>query len=191
MNDKPTGLEQMLEQATAPSDSPDRDNVLLTLRVRNGRHAERDEYREAWLAFGQLLEAAQPAPAPLGTVPIFVSAKMGLSPLAPSRRWPLAVAAALAASLLVGLSAYWLWSGADRPGGAQSTGLNMAATKDVKPAAPTAGDLRWDDSLDQQIADAGQGVALAQSELAHAFDATDFARDRLRQTEQDFEKSKL
>ena len=59
------------------------------------------------------------------------------------------------------------------------------------PAASPANDLRWDDTLDQQIADAGQEMALAQSDLAHAIDTGDLLRYQLHQTEQDFEKSKL
>lgn len=67
---------------------------------------------------------------------------------------------------------------------------SVAAVKKPSPAA-TTGDLRWDDSLDQQIAETRQGVALAQSDLAHNFDAIDFVRYGIRQTQQDFEKEKL
>jgi hypothetical protein len=178
MNDKRTGLEQMLEQATSPGDAPERD-----------LGPEAESLREAWLAFGQLLEAAEPR----DTVPLLQRSSAredGRAVAHAGRRYSI-IATALAASLLIGLSAYWMWSGAEKPSGVVPLGGNVAATKNVKPATPTAGDLGWDDSLDQQIADAGQGVALAQSELAHGFDAADFARDRLRQTEQDLEKSKL
>jgi hypothetical protein len=192
MNDKRTGLEQMLKQATAPGDTPADD-----------LGPEAQSLREAWLAFGQLLEAAEPRdsdsllPRSDG-VPLLQRssarqdgrAVLGSRQAVAHRGRNIGLLVALAASLLIGLSVYWLWGGAERPGGVVPAGGNMA-TGTTNRAAPAAGELRWDDSLDQQIAQAGQGVALARSDLAHGFDATDFARDRLRQTEQDLEKSKL
>ena len=176
MNDKPTGLEQTLDQATAASDAPQRN-----------LEPEAQSLREAWLEFGRLLEAVQ-SPAAL---------ERFVPPPAP-RRWPLAVAAALAASLLVGAGAYWMWSGGGASGVALPTGGNVAVTEGAKPsavartpAASAADGLQWDDSLDQQIAEAGQGVALAQSDLSHAFGEIDFVRFGIQQTRQELERDKL
>jgi len=199
MNDDLTGLEQMLEQTTAPSDAPQRD-----------LDPESESLREAWLAFGRLLQAAQPRDSvPLGdSVPLLrrSSARQNRHSLLGSRqavahaskKYGL-VAAALAASLLIALNVFRTWNGPATPAGVVPTAGNVAAAKGAKPstalaqtpAPPAANDLRWDDSFDQQIAEAGQEMTLAQSDLAHAVDAGDLLRYQLRQTEQDFEKSKL
>jgi hypothetical protein len=173
MNEDLDGLERIVDSATAASDAPQGD---LT--------PEAQSLREAWLAFGRLLEADQSSALP-------PRAELRLPP-AP-RRWPLAVAAALAASLLIGASVYWMFGGGGTSGGVRPTANQVASTAvAVKPSvASTTGDLRWDDSFDQQIADARQGVTLAQSDLAHNFDEIDFVRYGIRQTQQDFEKDKL
>jgi hypothetical protein len=193
MNDKRTGLEQTLEQATAPSDAPQRD-----------LGPEAQSLREAWLAFGRLLEAAQPH----DNVPLLrrSSARQNLRSLLGLRQAVAHVAkkyglaAALAASLLIGVSIYWMSDHGAAPSGVPPTADQTVTTQGVKPSAaavaqnpavPAAGDLQWDDSFDQQIAEAGQSVALAQSDLAHAFDASDLVRYQLYQTEQEFEKNKL
>jgi hypothetical protein len=170
VNDELSGLEQMLEQATAPKDAPPRD-----------LGPEAQPLRETWLAFGRLLDSAERSAAA-------AKAEVRLPPA--SRRWPLAAAAVLAASLLIGLSVFWMQSGADSNTG-QVVSAQPAKNVEKAAAASTTGDLLWDDSFDQQIASAGQGMALAQSDLAHASDATDFVRFQLHQTEQDFEKTKL
>jgi hypothetical protein len=189
MNDDLTGLEQMLQRATAPTDAPQDD-----------LDADSKSLREAWLAFGQLLDAAQPpdsAPRcdsvpPCDSVPLLRRSSAG-------RKYGL-VAAALAASLLVAGSVYWSWGGRVAPSAAIAKANNVAVVQGAKvnkltagpfPAASPANDLRWDDTLDQQIADAGNDVALAQSDLAHAFDTTDLVRYRLQQAQQDIEKNKL
>ena len=162
--------------------------------------ADSKSLREAWLAFGQLLEAAQP---PDGAslcdgVPLCDSVPL-LRRSGAAKKYGL-VAAALAASLLVGLTVYWLWGGQSAPQCICPADNNVAVVKGAKvnrltagpsPVASPANDLRWDDTLDQQIADAGQNVALAQSDLAHAFDTADLVRYRLRQAQQDIEKNKL
>ena len=200
MNDDLTGLEQTLERTTAPMDAPQAD-----------LDPDSKSLREAWLAFGRLLEAAQPRDSvPLcDSVPLLrrSSARqnrrslLGLhQAVAHVGKKHVAAAAALAASLLVGLSVYWLWGGDSAPQCVVPAAGNVAADKAAKPSAaavaqspvvPAASDLQWNDTLDQQIAEAGQEMALAQSDLAHAFDAGDLLRYQLRQTEQDFEKSKL
>ena len=104
-----TGLEQMLQRATAPTNAPQDD-----------LDADAKSLREAWLAFGQLLDAAQPPDgAPLcDTVPLLRRSSAG-------RKCGL-VATALAASLLVAASVYWLWGvqkrAAVRPSGGQQRG---------------------------------------------------------------------
>lgn len=90
MSNEPKDLERRLEQATAPADAPD---VPLD--------AETASLREAWLAFGQVLEAAQPAPdEPLPLrIPVVRRDSRG--------HWWLAGSLALAASLLVMATAAW------------------------------------------------------------------------------------
>ena len=78
---------------------------------------------------------------------------------------------------------------ADKVVSTDAVKVSVAVVK--QPSVATTSDLQWDDSLDQQIADARQGVALAQSDLAHNFDAIDFVRYGIRQTQQDFENDTL
>jgi hypothetical protein len=147
-------LEQQLEWATARDVPP---NALLD--------QETTSLREAWLAFGQLLAAAQPAPdQPL---------KCLSDPPGRGRRWwPLAAIAGLAASLLVAATIFW---SARRTGPAPvitAPSVEVAvsraepsapAAKKVpreKPSSPAApgSTLTWDDALDKEITVAGQAV---------------------------------
>ena len=147
---------------------------------------EAESLREAWLAFGQVLEAARPAtPSPLA----------GLKPPPSPRRWLLVASAALAVSLMIAVGLQWM--NARRPAGGGIAPSRPIASTDaersprhakVEPTA--AGNLRWEDSLDRQIDAAGDDVAFAQSELAHTFDAADLVRYRLQQAQQDLEESK-
>jgi hypothetical protein len=171
MNDRSTGPEQTLERVTAASDAPQQD-----------LEPDAESLRQAWLTFGRLLEAVQSPPAaPLEQ----------WRPPPASRRWPLAAAAALAASLLVAASLYWMSGGEGTSGPVLPATNRLAATDGVKPSASADDGLQWDDSLDRQIAQAGEGVALAQSELSHAFGEIDFVRYGIQQTRQDLENSKL
>ena len=182
MNDKKAGLEQMLEQVTAPSDAEPRDL---------GPDAQ--ALRETWLALGRLLEAAQPPAAPL---------LESVAPPRTSHRRSLTALAALAASVFLALSAYcWMWGGGGKLGVAlPSPDGRMASVDGPNRSAPAtphpqnsseASELQWDDSLDEQIATVGQGLALAQSDLSHAFDAADFVRRGIQQTQQELENNKL
>ena len=103
-NDLETSL-RSLEEATAAGDRP-----------ADRLDAETASLREAWLAFGEMLEAAQPprlryfSPLPLGEGP-GVRAALRVR----RRRWRRLLAAGLlAASLLIAVATIWMLSGANR-----------------------------------------------------------------------------
>jgi hypothetical protein len=148
MNDELNKMQRLLEEVTAagnaPSETPDPEIASL---------------REAWLAFGQLLEAAQgqeerdwPMPRPAQTW-----------------RWLLPTTGLLAASLLVAVAMAWML----RDGGRQ----DAAAPAPLQTASNTArshsGSVEWDDSFDEQVAQLGQQV-IAVRENQH-FRVDDFA----------------
>ena len=155
MNDEPSELERRLERATAPecpSDPP--------------QDAETAALRDGWLALGQLLEAAQPSGEPfqLRSMPERTR-RVG--------RWPV-VAAAVAASLLLGVALAWKLVGGgavddvSRLDGAVAahvppgTGANVAPKPTL--SEPVVDDLPWDDPLDQQIASVAEEVVRVQQE---------------------------
>ncbi len=204
MNDPFSGLEQTLERATAASDAPQSD-----------LEPDTQSLREAWFEFGRLLEAAQPSAPPLERwQPPPASRRWSPAVVA-------AVAASLLILVGVcGAGIYWTWGGGGTSSGILALSGNVASNQHVKPAASavphlpsqtkqpakqlaksnnlpnnssnnSSNDLQWDDSLDRQIAETGQDVALAQSDLGHAFDMTDFVRYRLQQAQQDFDTNKL
>ncbi len=145
-------LEQQLEWATvrdlAPDALPDQETASL---------------REAWLAFGQLLAAAQPA----SDQPLECLAH---PPGRARRRWLLATIAGLAASLLVAATIAWSVrrTGPARviPTPSGDVGVTHVTPSEVNKAlgeklsSPTAPGsvLTWDDALDKEIAVAGQSA---------------------------------
>ena len=175
-------MQRSLERATAAKDAPQADLDPQTASL-----------REAWLAFGQLLEAAQPATElPLGRW-------MTTPPPARRRRWLLPVAAVLAASLLIGVVTTWMLRAANQPqspGPAPeeivSTSNHVAAPTREQPAAVPAGNgSQWDDSLDEQLAQAGQQVAYAQQDQFSGADAFGLVQYRIEQVRAEVQADKL
>ena len=103
----------------------------------------------------------------------------------------------MAACLLIGASVYWLLAGGGgrqrmRPAtGPVAADAAKRSTPESAAARWTAGDLRWDDSLDRRIAQAGQDAIAPESDLAHCFETVDLVRYRLQQAQEDLETSKL
>ncbi len=151
MTDDLGELERRLELATARR-CPAEDSL----------EPETAGLRAAWLTLGDVLEAAQPQVAlPLKRLP---------SPAKPYRRWLAATVAAMAASVLIVVTATWYVRGTKptttvSPSPAAIADNSRATPSPVKKQAGAASrdaELAWDDSLDQEIAAASQAIALAQ-----------------------------
>ncbi len=116
MNAEWKELQRQLEKATAPGD------------VQPGQlDPETARFREAWTAFGRLLETAQPRQAP----PL---ARLKQRPPSRSRHRLLAVAVALAASLLLCAAATWIWRATVGPA---RPGMAPHQTAEQAPKAPS------------------------------------------------------
>ena len=113
--------------------------------------AEAAKLREAWIALGQLLEAAAPQSPPVARWAV------------PSQRrpwqWSRATATVLAASLLLGVGATWMWpiTGQGRQAMVASH-TQHPATPGPSVVAPAVAPA-WDDPLDTQITQASDAVA--------------------------------
>jgi hypothetical protein len=180
MNSELKALERQLESATArdvpPNPSLDQETTSL---------------REAWLAFGQLLEAAQPASEPL---------KLPANPPGRGRRWWLLVTVVgLAASLLVAAMITW-GDGESGPALVLTVPSADVAVKDVQPSAPAkkpvspAGSgsaLAWDDALDKEITVAGEAVVSAAQDWTHLASAGTTLRYGLEEVQKDIEDNSL
>jgi hypothetical protein len=214
MSDEVKRMERALEQITAPAAAPRRDLPPEAQRL-----------RDAWLAFGQLLEAADVAGtghhASMVGVPSAPVAGTGHTlgvvdePLieprhteracydkAQSRR-PLILAAAAAAALLLAVGIYWACCG---PGGSavvpvapdkmvtapvQDQNKSAPSNHVVRQSTAAAGDLKWDDKLDEQIQQTAQAATLAQNDGLRGVDVFDAMGYEVERTRQDFEKSEL
>lgn len=125
--------------------------------------------RAAWLALGEVLEAAQPqVELPLKRLPPL--------PAKPHRRWLAATVAAMAASVLIAATVTW-YVRRTMPEATVPPSRGAIANNEQTPSAPAKKtattvhdtEFAWDDSLDQEIALAGQAIALAQrDQLASA-----------------------
>ena len=168
MKDDLRALEKMLDEATAPANSPPRD---LT--------AEAESLRETWLAFGRLLEAAQGPDAPFVTQPN--RSNRGWRRL----RRAAAAVATLAVCILIGIGLYQF------DGGAKLAAVDQEAKviKTDKPEQPTDDDLQWDDSIDERIMVVKLGVVYARSDLAHTYNPADAIGYRLRRALYEVENS--
>ena len=184
MSDDLTKLERQLEQATsrsAPSGQP--------------LDPETAPLREAWLAFGQLLEAAHPAADQAVVQPGSRSARR-------RRLWLVPAAVGLAASLLVAVTIAWMLHGggdssdsssASLPAGiaANQAGPPSAAKAQQRPTAAFAAELAWDDTLDKQIVLAGEAVLNAEEDWSVLADAANSVHYGIRQMEKDVQGSPL
>ena len=167
MSDELSKLQRQLEQATAAECPPDAP-----------LDAETASLREGWLALGQLLEAAQPAldePLELPQLP---------RRRAPAR-WKLVGIAVLAASLLVGATLAWSLMRARQPGGL-SPPPDELASPNVK-----QDELHWDDSLDEEIALAGQQLVRIQQDWYYLDDPFGPVQHGLEQVAEDIEDDTL
>ena len=184
MSDEQDKLQRQLEQATAGENRPD-----------TPLDAETASMREAWLALGQLLEAAQPA----------VDEPLRLRPMprrAVHTRWRLAGMAALAAGLVVAVTLAWKFVGTNRPVGPVPSGGELAAASNGKPALvaaqseqsenkPADDGLDWNGSLDEQLALAGQEIVRVEQDWYQLDDAVGPILRGIEQMEKDIEDNVL
>ena len=136
--------QRLLEEATAAGDAP-----------AEGLDSETAGLHEAWLAFGQMLEAAQPPTAPS------IDRWKPTSTPPRRRRWFSTAAAALAVSLLIGLATAWMLRDTNRQKGPAAMPEQAAATNG----------LQWDDSLDEQFAQVSQQMAYARNDRLPSADS--------------------
>ncbi len=176
-DDMETSL-RSLEEATAIDD-----------RSSQRLDAETASLREAWLAFGEMLEAAQPAtcvsPLPLGEGP-----GVRAAPLPRRKRWPrLLAAGVLAASLLVAVATIWMLSGANRQDNPADTPKQMVANNHKAAPSPkaraksvsTTDEPKWDDSLDEQFEQVNWQMLCVRENQSFRTDAFGQAQYRLEQ----------
>jgi len=168
VSEDPNKLRSQLEHATAADGSPE------------SLDAETASLREAWLALGELIEAAEREwKEPL---------EWRLPPSRwKERRWKVAGVAALAASLLIGLTVAWsLVRNGDSNGTTATPGETAPPREETLPAPglngpklvvdePTPVDeFDWDnDPLDEQLAWFGQEIVSVQQDwdsLNNAFE---------------------
>jgi len=178
VSDELTELQRRLERATAPEcpSDPPQDDETASLR-------------EGWLALGQLLEAAEPAQEPFEL--------RRLREPAPHVGWRPVIAAAVAASLLIGVTLAWKLTGggASRPPGAVAVNVEQEGGAIVRPRQvqpqPTVDDLEWDDPLDQQIASVAREVVRVQQDWHGLEDGFGPVYRGLEQMEEDLAESSL
>lgn len=183
MSDDLKKLQDCLERATAAECSSDA-----------FEDAETALLREGWLALGQLLEAAHPAPAGPLELPQAAECK-------PNVHWRLAGAAAVAAALGVGVALAWKLHGDGVAGGALRP--NELVVVDVEPVEPSvagprqvpplssASKLAWDDPLDDEIALAAQEVVRIEQDWSSLGDPFGPVYRGLEEMEKDLNQSPL
>jgi hypothetical protein len=182
MSDDLDTLQRMLEEATAAGDRP-----LGELDPQAAR------LREAWVAFGRLLEAdPQAAEEPL---------RWQSMPPSPRRRPRLAAPlAALAATLLIGLGTVWLLrsragreDASSRPGpvvAAVAAGNTVSAGK-ARAVLPAAAVAEWNDPIDSQLAEVAQDVVGVRESWSAETHFLDLLQYGVRQTSEEVETGSL
>jgi len=177
MSDELKKLERQLEEATTADCGP---GAPLD--------AETELLRETWLAFGELLDTAYPP----GDEPI----KMPPTPRREFRgRW-LAAAALAAASLLIGVTAVWNSIESNRNQIVKPIENNQQEIEpeQVERAPETMvadADLQWDDTIDDQIALAGQSVVQIQQDWYQLSEPFDSLEEGAVNIEEDMDESTL
>jgi len=147
---------RLLEDATAAGDAP-----------ADQLDPETASLREAWLAFGEMLEAAQPTMglpenSCLRETPLHCNGgalRRSTPSHARPRRQRLLATGLLAASLLIGVATVWMLRSANRQDNPMPTTEPQASThRHVAPSTQThaksesaADEPQWDDSLDEQF----------------------------------------
>ena len=179
MNEELENLERMLERTTAAEDMPQDD-----------LDGEAARLREGWIAFGRLLEAAQPAET-------IVRAVCRCPAGGRSRRlW--SAAGLLAASLVVCGVAMWMLQAPGRTKNASPAAVQTAATGARQSAPPTKTNkqattstgLKWDDSFDEQVAQLSQNVIDAEQGSSVWAD-TGAVQSKIEQIQQEFKDNSL
>ncbi len=184
MNDESNQLERRLEQATSrqlPAGTP--------------LDSETSALREGWLALGQLLEAVEAVSGPATPLP-------AVPPRLPRRsRKALAVAAALAASLLVaGVLAWQLFPAKDSgehatqvPGPAPALEGPRITEKNLAQASADAKESSWDGTLDESINQAYQELIRIEQDWndPSSMSATASVSTRLEELSQELAKNTI
>jgi hypothetical protein len=204
MNDELKKMERMLEKATAPGDAPAGDLDPETASL-----------RETWLAFGQMLDSADSmleTTAPLSISPLppvdgqrtnsvlLKEEKQGVGAKPAWRRWAYPLAAGLlAASLLVAAVMMWMHLATclqDNPSGnepPQVAAVPRPTTPSVR--VPAKGDgkdePKWDDALDEQIAQISWQMLCAQHNEPYRTDGFGLMQYRMEQMRQAMEEDPL
>jgi hypothetical protein len=167
---------QVLEEATAAGKRP-----------AEPADAEFAPLREAWLALGEILDAAQPNDtAFLSRV---VERKSEINMATVRRRWHGSLMAALvAASLLVAVATLWLAGFGNRPSGGAGPQQMANANQQVAPQSnamvknENAADTpQWDDSFDDKLEDVRCEMLCVQGNQAFRTDAFGQAQYQLEQ----------
>jgi hypothetical protein len=188
MRDDLETARRVLEEATAGDDRP-----------AEQLDAETASLREAWLAFGEMLEAAQP-PAFISPLPLGVGPGVRAAPSRIRRyRWRLLAAGLLAASLLIAAATIWMLSSANRQNNPAGEPKQMAKTNQQGVPSPrvnakggsTADVLKWDDSLDEQFEQLGWQMLCIQENQAFRTDAFGQAQYRLEQLRETIQADSL
>jgi hypothetical protein len=199
MTDELRQLEQRLEQATAQCS-----------RSEAPLEPETAALREGWLAFGELLEAAQevsqqrlpspPAPTTSWCPPQAGEGSSAASVLPQAgvrSRWLPITMVALAASVLIALVVAW-HVGSMKPIAipsvpeiAKSHPAPPAPAGKQTPIAAVEVEIAWDDSLDQKIEQTGWEVAQVQQDWLAAAAPSGLVQYQLEQVKKDIEDSPL
>jgi hypothetical protein len=180
VSDEVEKLERMLQRATAA------ENVPL-----DDLDGEAARLREGWIAFGRLLEAAEP--------PAEVSFRCLPLPRKQSQRRLWSAVGLLAVSLLFCAVAMWILQ---RPSGAKNASpatMQIASTGAKRPApakqavklAPGASGPQWDDSLDEQVAQLGRQVIDVQQGSSAWADTGAAVQSKIEQIQQEFKDNNL
>ncbi|MGQ9576392.1 MAG: hypothetical protein ACUVUC_13845 [Thermoguttaceae bacterium] len=173
MSDELKRLQRQLEQATGRGEpEPGLDPQTASLR-------------EAWRAFGQLLEAAHPVPEQPLVMRPRPAAGRGLG-------WLVAAAVAVAASLLIGVTIAWRWARQGPPAD-RARPSEMVAQQPQAPESPIAEEppsmpepeLAWDDPLDNQIVFTRQALLSLQEDWPVLADASDSVQYGIQQMEKE------
>jgi hypothetical protein len=175
-----------LDEATAAGD-----------RGPEGLDEDTASLREAWLAFGEMLEAAQPASL---VSPRLSEVRSATKAARMRRRWQrLLTAGLLAASLLVATATIWMLSGGNHPGNSAGAPKQMAGTnpkvaplqKGSTKSVAAADAPQWDDSLDEQFEQVGWRMLCVQENQAFRTDAFEHAQYRLEQLRETIQADSL
>jgi hypothetical protein len=175
-----------LEEATAAGDDP-----------AERLDPETASLREAWLTFGELLEAAQPRDFSAARL-AEVRADMRIARM--RRRWQRLLAAGLlAASLLVAIATIWMLSNTNDRDKPTVTPTQMAGTKDpvapsqkAQPKSVAAADTpQWDDAFDEKVEQVRWQMFCVQENQTFRTDAFGQAQYRLEQLSETIQADSL